>query len=304
MLDDATSPFQIYAGYSDPDLQVFDRFRGRTFEPAPGFVTDFLGVQTRTAFIAGLTAPQGALMGLPIPIDHIHAEAIEWIGLLKCVLAARDRFVAMELGAGWGPWIVAGAVAARHVGITDIQLTAVEADPGHVAFMQDHLRDNGLDPAAHALIQAAVGPQAGRARWHVCADPAADWGSRPVTDAGAATDHVGRPLETWLDIDIVAFCDLLVRQPVWDLVHIDVQGWEADLCRSAPALLDSRVRWLVIGTHDPHQHGLVMHQMHAQGWELENEKPPRMQWRSGAPTLQSMGTLDGTQVWRNPKLVP
>ena len=259
-------------------------------------------MRTRTEFIAGLIAPQGAQMGLPVPIDHIHAEAVEWIGLLKCVLAARHQYVAMELGAGWGPWTVAGAIAAQRMGITDIHLTAVEADPGHFAFMQSHLRDNGLDPAAHTLIQAAVGPDAGRARWHVCADPAADWGSRPVTDVAATTDYVGRPLDTWLDIEIVAFGDLLLQHPVWDLVHIDVQGWEADLCRSAPALLDKRVRWMIVGTHDPHLHGQIMHQMHAQGWELENEKPPRMQWRNGAPSLQAMSTLDGTQVWRNPKL--
>ena len=241
-------------------------------------------------------------MGLPVPIDHIHAEAVEWIGLLKSVLAARNIFTAMELGAGWGPWIVAGAIAAQQLGIAAIHLTAVEADPGHFALMQDHLRDNGLDPAAHTLIQAAVGAEPGCARWRICADPAADWGSRPVTDAEAVADHTGRTLATWLDIDIVAFGDLLLRQAVWDLVHIDVQGWEADLCRSAPALLDNRVRWLIVGTHDPHLHGLVMHQMHAQGWQMENEKPPRMQWRSNATSLQDMNTLDGTQVWRNPRL--
>jgi len=38
------------------------------------------------------------------------------------------------------------------------------------------------------------------------------------------------------------------------------------------------------------------------GWELENEKPPRFTWQTGAVSLLSMITHDGTQVWRNPRL--
>ncbi len=300
--DCPASDTQTYRGYSASDLRVFDRFAGQVFEPSPGFVTDFLGVRTRTSFLAGLSAPQGAVMGLPIPTDSVHAEAIEWVGLLKSVITARDRFVCMELGAGWGPWIVAGAVAARHLGIPDIRLTGVEADPGHFAFMRDHLRDNGLEPDAHDLVHAAVGVKAGRARWPKNDDPAADWGSRPVIGAAPPADHLGRVFASWLDVEVRPFRELLSAQPVWDLVHIDVQGWEADLCRSAAGLMDRQVRWAVVATHDPKLHGDVMQQMHDRGWRLENEKPPRLQWRDDAPSLQGMVSLDGTQVWRNVSL--
>ena len=290
---------QIFRGYSDADLRVFNRFARQVFEPHPGFITDVLGVRTRVSFHTGLAAPQGAVMGLPIPNDNMHAETVEWVGLLKSVLSARERFVCMELGAGWGPWIVGGAVAARHLGITDIHLTGVEADPGHFAFMQEHLRDNGLDPGAHNLLQAAVGVKAGRARWPKCADPASEWGSRPTAEAAPSADHLGRVFNTWLDVKVVPFRDLLSEQPVWNLVHIDVQGWEADLCLSAAKLIDQRVRWMVVATHDPKLHGDVMQQMHGRGWRLENEKPPRLKWRDDAPSLQAMVAMDGTQVWRN-----
>ncbi len=299
--EEPVSPTQIYRGYSDADLLVFDRFAGRAFPPSPGFITDFLGVRTRTEFLSGVAAPDGIAMGLPIPTDNVHAEAVEWVGLLKSVLAARGRFVCMELGAGWGPWIVASAFAARHLGIGDVRLTGVEADPGHFAFMRDHLRDNGLDPRKHTLIEAAVGVQSGQARWPRCLDPAANWGSRPVTDDGNR-DHLGGTVDEWLDIEVRSFRELLAAEPVWDLVHIDVQGWEFDLCQSAASLLDDHVRWMIVGTHDPKLHGQVMEQMHRHGWELENEKPPRLQWQSGAVSLQSMVAVDGTQVWRNPGL--
>jgi hypothetical protein len=85
-------------------------------------------------------------------------------------------------------------------------------------------------------------------------------------------------------------------------VHIDVQGWEVDLCAAAGELLDERVRWLVVGTHDARLHGGLMELMFDRRWVLENEKPPRFVWASGVPSLMAMTTHDGTQVWRNPKI--
>jgi FkbM family methyltransferase len=258
-------------------------------------------VRTHESFLSELSAPQGVVTGLPVPGD-IHAETVEWIGLLKSIADARRRFVGMELGAGWGPWGVDAVAAARHIGITDIRLTAVEADPGHYEFTLRHFRNNGLDPSEHCLLQAAVSTLAGRARWPRSDAPSAEWGARPVVDATATRDHLGRAVSDWIDVELVSFADLLLPHPTWNLVHIDVQGWEVGLCESAAALLDERVRWLVIATHDPKLHGDIMNEMHLRGWELENEKPPRLNWRSGAPTLQSMVSVDGTQGWRNPRL--
>ena len=33
-----------------------------------------------------------------------------------------------------------------------------------------------------------------------------------------------------LDVEVVSFGRLLGLQPLWDLVHIDIQGTEAELC--------------------------------------------------------------------------
>jgi FkbM family methyltransferase len=303
------SPQQIYRGYSDADLALFERFGKLSPKPVDGFVTDFLGVRTRTKFVRGADGLSGAVTGIPVPDDGFHSDAIEWIGLLKSVASARDRYTAMELGAGWGPWVVAGAAAARQAGLEVAHLCAVEADPGHFEFLVQHFRDNALDPSAHRLINAAVGVEAGRARWPKVDDAAADYGSRPLlqtqaTDAGRIADHVGRQFAEWLDVEIVPFEKQLLAQPAWDLVHIDVQGWEVDLCTAAADLLDTRVRWLVVAAHDAKLHGDVIDLMFRHGWLLENEKPPRFAWWAGAPSLTAMTTHDGTQVWRNPKLVP
>jgi hypothetical protein len=63
----------------------------------------------------------------------------------------------MEWGAGWAPWLVAGAKAAQHLGIDEWMLYGVEADPAHFKSMRQHFEDNGLLSGKHVLLQAAVG---------------------------------------------------------------------------------------------------------------------------------------------------
>ena len=231
----------------------------------------------------------------------------------KSVLTARDRYVALELGAGWAPWLVAGATAARRVGTKNVKLYGVEGDPAHFAFMQDHFRDNGFDPDEYCLFNAAVGVNAGRARFPKLEDPAGDWGTRPLGAAAAGEtvstlsgepDYRGVVYESYSEVDILPISSLLECEAVWDLVHIDVQGWEFELCKASADLLDQRVRWLVIGTHSRKIEGDLVELLFRRGWLLENEKPAKFTFAPSAPSLEAMAQVDGTQVWKNPRLAP
>jgi FkbM family methyltransferase len=290
---------QIYRGYSDSDVDLLKSYHSNRLKPEKGFAVDFVGSRTSIAYHPSLASLDAHVGGVPIPSDW-HAEAIEWVGLLKSVEQANNSFAVMELGAGWGPWVVAGAIAARQRGISHVRLCAVEADPNHFAWMLEHFHNNGLDPAQHDLLAAAVGVTKGTAQWPKVSDPVADWGSRPrlATEEGN-TDHVGRSFDEWHEVRLVSFGELL-KKDVWDLVHMDVQGWEVELCAAEAALLDARVKWLVVGTHEYKLHADLIDLMFRRGWVLENEKPPRVRWVPGAPSLLSMTTHDGTQVWRNP----
>lgn len=105
---------QWYRGYSDEDLSVFDEFPPVSSDPQAGFIVDFLGVRTRVAHATPFTTLDGRVFGAPVPVsDWFHAETIEYVGLLKSVLTARECYVALELGAGWGPWLISGATAAN-----------------------------------------------------------------------------------------------------------------------------------------------------------------------------------------------
>jgi hypothetical protein len=83
---------------------------------------------------------------------------------------------------------------------------------------------------------------------------------------------------------------------------MDVQGTEVDLCRCCADLLSERVRYLVVGTHSRKLDGDLLEIMLNESWILENEKPCQFVFKADARTLETMTTLDGTQVWRNPRL--
>jgi hypothetical protein len=169
------------------------------------------------------------------------------------------------------------------------------------------LLDNGLDPAQEHLLQAAVGFEHGRARWPKILDAANDWGSRPARMDAAGTNvgdasYLGALLDEYIEIDVVPMTELLERELRWDLVHVDVQGWEALVCEHALAQLNSRVAYLVIGTHSRKLDGDLVDLFHREAWILEHEKPSRFTYLPGVALLESMNAADGTQVWRNPRL--
>ncbi len=309
-----------YPGYTPDDLWVFDRFRDIPRQAEPGFLKDYLGVRTRPGSLAEINRPlAGHLQDLPVPGDW-HAEAIEHIGLLKSVLAAKGSYHAMELGAGWGPWLISGAVAAQHIGIQDIHLLGVEADTGHFAFLLQHFKDNGFNPDQHLLLHAAVGAQAGMARFPRVKDPANQWGARPsmqdgqsgnaadqaylsdLMTAGQAKPGHPTPEPELEEVPVVAINDLLRKSERWDLVHIDVQGWEMAICSAGLEEMNRRVRYLVVGTHSRKLDGDLVELFHRAGWQLEHEKPTQFSYTRKMEQLENMTVGDGTQVWRNPRV--
>ena len=296
-----------FSGYSNSDVALMKKYLNSAAEPSPGFIVDVLGGRTRTSSLGDdVQHLDGKVMGIPVPGYH-QAAAGEWAGMLKSVETAAVHYTAMELGAGWGPWIVAGALAAHRRGIREVRLYAVEADDVHFAALQMHLRDNGLDPAEHTLIHAAVGPVAGKAVWPVSSDSRNEWGQRPMPPVGhvgpCRTDYRGQAVNRTVTIDVVSAASLLRREPVWDLVHIDIQGHELEVCSFAIEELNGRVRWLIVGTHSRKIDGDLMGLMFESGWLLENEKPAKVLFRKDAPVLEAMTITDGIQVWKNPRLV-
>jgi FkbM family methyltransferase len=143
----------------------------------PGYFIDFLGVKTRTAYISELPKEGGRVEGYPIP-SSFHATSIEWAGVLRAVLEAEKEIVALELGAGWAPWLVTVARAAAIRGIDSVRLVGVEGYDTHCAYMATHFSDNGIDPKSHTLLHGVVGTKDGVAEFP--SDPSAGYGAQAI----------------------------------------------------------------------------------------------------------------------------
>jgi FkbM family methyltransferase len=288
----------IFLGYDEKDAEILARLRDPAAKGEPGFVTDIFGVRTRTSSLwPAMQAQDGSLWGVPIP-GNWHWEAPEWIGLVRSVLDAKDSYRIMELGAGWGPAVVSGGVLARLKGIKNIKLVAVEADPHHFGKLKQHLVDNNFTSNEYELLEAAVGENNGSAEWPDTPQMRDQYGNRPIDKSG---DYLGRTFHRTRKVKILSFRSLLMKEPLWDMVHVDIQGSEVEVCLSALKELNSRVARICVGTHSRKIDGDLLALLSSNGWVMENEKPSRLSFVPKAKTFEMMNTVDGIQIWRNPR---
>jgi FkbM family methyltransferase len=273
----------------------------------PGFIIDFLGTRTLHAFCDHLPA-EGHVGEYPIPMDW-HATMLEWAGTLRAVLEAGPEAVAVELGAGWGPWLVTFARAAARRG-AKVHLIGVEGSRKHCGFMRRHFQENGLSPDEHTLLHGIAGARDGVAYFPELGDETqyggvADFKSDPPLGwlyrrwRGMADRLLGRRAEAAPPGHAAVRCyslDRLLRpHPRIDLIHIDIQGAEYDVLAAASSL-HRKARRLVIGTHSYEIEAQLQGELGRHGWELE----------SAEECVYQHGALwrDGCQVWRNPRVKP
>jgi hypothetical protein len=273
----------------------------------PGFYIDFLGVRTRTHYVPGMDQYDNKVLAFSTDERPILFETAEWEGTLRSVLEARDRLVAIELGAGWGPWLVSSYAAARQRGIEDIKLAGVEASEDHFAYMLQHLRDNGIDPEQHDLFKGVVGKTDGFAYFPRLPDAHEDWGAQAVIahdkpGAGRTLDNFvdyrGTTFEKMDHVPCIALSTLLRRYDHVDVIHCDIQDSEGDVLPPAVDELSKRVRRVVVGTHSRRSEGALLDAFVAAGWTLEADRSCRFVFDKDRLVL----LLDGIQVWANPRL--
>ena len=138
------------------DLGLFGPFPPWRGVAEPGFIPNFLGVRTRARHFGAQdrTDHRRPFAATYPPLDD---EYFEWIDLLQAVRSAEDTFSMVELGAGWGRWMVNGAFAAKALGL-DFLVVGVEAEPTHFRWLEQHLEDNGIPGASKSPAQLFGGP--------------------------------------------------------------------------------------------------------------------------------------------------
>jgi FkbM family methyltransferase len=309
-LRDAISDNQVYLGVPLSDLQAFEKYRTPDAVPCAGFYTDFSGVRTRLSYFGIESHPaEHALGAIPFPDDALHAEAIEYLAVIYALERAKDSFTIVELGAGYGPWLVFGAKAALRHGIRKICLLAVEADLQRHTLLHTNLADNGLplpdEVSAGAAddqdsyvdvrcIHGAISDIVGKVSFG--SQSVFDWGASPIED-GSSKDYRGITVDAQ-EIDTYTIDSVLIDLESVDFMHMDIQGFELRSIRASLDALQRKVKVLLVATHSRALEGGIIDLLHDNGWKLLYEKPCK--FRPGSDIdLSALTYLDGTQVWIN-----
>jgi FkbM family methyltransferase len=243
---------------------------------------NWIGVLTRREFF---TEDLRFVAVTPPPADP---ELFEWVDVLEAVTHAAGRFTMLELGAGYGRWIVNAASALRLYSGLPHQLIAVEAEPTHFRWLELHCRDNEVDAT---LVNAAVAARSGAVDFAVGSP--ASWYGQAIADGTWDPEGV----ET---VEAVTLSDLLGRvTDRVDLIHCDIQGAEAEVFEEAAPAVDASVRRVHIGTHRPETERRLRDLFGALGWTKQND------YSVGSSSQTPWGPMtfqDGVQTWLNRRL--
>ena len=293
----AASPYFHYNASFDP-IEVIRRQAASGLHAREGYVTNFLGVvvdpKVFPSFLMGIA---GQIEQIPIPANW-HSDIAEWGAALRAVDLARDTFTMIELGCGWGCWMNSTGIAAKRNGL-HVHLIGVEADQGHLAFARETCEINGFQGAAVTLIHGIAAGQPGTALFPRQDVPGMNWGLQPLFNAGASERRKAVKSGKYDELPMVSLAEIVAPHSRIDLLHIDIQGGEADLISTCLPTIAEKVAYMVIGTHSRQIEGRLLETLLQAGWQLEIERPAVLRLGS-MPSV----TVDGVQGWRNPKLLP
>lgn len=267
---------------------------------------NFLGLKTDTRIFNNKGHLSGtAISTIPVPDDGVYGGSAEYIALLTAV---DDRlledgshsFTAVELGAGWGPWVSAAGVVCKRAGIGNVNLVGVEADKEKFLAMKRHFQVNDLldDKGTNFIYGAAWSEDT--TLYFPKSLPIGDWGAGPSSDK-SDKDYRGFAYETE---EIPAFSLATICEGLGnvDFAHWDIQGAEFPVAQSSAELLKEKFRYIFIGTHSRKIEGDLLELFHSIGFDVLHHSPCSYDYDRTKPTLEGMTTSDGSMFVRNPHI--
>lgn len=234
-------------------------------------VYDFLGGAITAAYKKGWgknVVPAGKVVkpGYPAPSEW----TIDWIACLLAARFAGNRFSVVELGAGYGQWMVVAIMAYKaRKPDCPVHGMAVEAERAHYEWLQCHVEKNlaKYDKVRTDLLFAAAGYD-GTVRFPVVHEPDATYGA----GYGSRTSGEASYEVECLSMEAI---DSRFGEESIDLLHVDIQGAEEDLIVS-PGFEEAlkKTRFVLFGTHKSDElHGKVRKSVESAGLKVLLEWP-------------------------------
>jgi len=290
---------------------VFYNFAPHTGPAPAGFEVDFLGCKIRQEFLPSSTRTGVAQNSYPLQDE----EYPEWIDVLESVVSARGSYTFIELGAGFARWSARAAQAVRQFSGLPFHLVAVEAEPRHFQWLGEHLRDNGIDPGEHTLIQAAVSATSGDALFYIGLEDGkdqgpAEWYGQCVAKKRDGVlfgggEYLGLAAQQHrsgcrsVRVATVTLQEILRDLEQVDLVDLDVQGEELEVISSAIDEVSRCVKRLHIETHGRRIDQGLRRLLPKFGWRCLAEYKCYSEQKTPWGRVHFTG---GVQSWVNPRL--
>ncbi|MDA7950289.1 MAG: FkbM family methyltransferase [Pirellulaceae bacterium] len=252
------------------------------------------------------------------PLPVFDEEYFEWLDVLESVRSAQDRYVMIELGAGYGRWITnAFGALQRYCQHTSQEISsqfiAVEPEPTHYRWLKQTLAENEMLPKCKLYKNAITDhdnyvwfTNGQSKKWYgqsIIDNPSLSWKTRLANRAkhfysrwfhSDSEDHYS------VQIPAVSLTTVLKPLEVVDLIDLDVQGSELKILSSSPELLNEKVKRVHIGTHGRYIEEGLRKFFHKQGWENIHDYSCHEEQETPYGVINF---VDGVQSWVNPRLV-
>lgn len=290
-----------------PVFSQFVPYSGPVFEDCRA---DFVGTQTHRNYLPGEFSKDQRESA-----TERAEEYFEWIDVLESAATAKDRYTMIEIGAGYGRWACRAALAAKSRGIQNVRIAAVEAEPLHLQWLDEHFTRNGLTSAEYRVYPFAVAAKPGKTMFMINKpggtpeEMARQWygqslaSGKSVLKPVKAPDYCGHRVFTMqsgvqaVQVRVEQFDTVLKDYDAIDLLDFDIQGFELEVIRSCIEEIEAKTRLVHIGTHGVDLEAGLRELFASRGWQCrfdfqclqENDTP-----------YGRISFNDGVQSWANP----
>ncbi len=253
---------------------------------------------------------------MPVHTFEPHEDYFEWIDLLESIMAAKGQYTMIELGAGYGRWAVRATAALRQLRNLPFHVVAVEGEPRHYRWLQQHMSDNGIRPPASTLVRGVVSNHRDDVLFYVGSpsgksDEPASWYGQCVIQGYETEEEpqsgnyegqdVVKLKSGWKAVKTHSYLlqDILPETDRIDLIDMDIQAEELKVISAVIDVLDQRVARLHIGTHSHEIEAGLRDLLSRHGWERKADYPCAQTNQTPWGPVQF---VDGVQSWINPDL--
>jgi len=297
----------FFGGWEESDLDLLKKYLYSTNkEYKYGYIYDWLGVVTPIKFHGWIKNPSDHYIvknHLPVPNDEIHADAIEYIALLKSFELTKNKknYTAVELGSSYSPWASAAGVVAKRKKYKNINLVAVEASKKAIPKIEEQFKVNNLLECKNLKIflhNSAVSEKNGYV-YFPDVDTNSDNGAQ-ISKSKKNTDYRGLNLNH-VRVNSKSLSEITKNFSRVDFLHMDLQGAEEFLIENNNFIncINKKVKVLFFATQSRLIEGKAVKVLFNNNWTLYRERPTTYKQNKHAIDPNGWTLRDGAQIWIN-----